>query len=42
MMSAGVIRPPIAQRFPLEDINEALGLLRSGRARGRIVVTVAE
>lgn len=42
MMSAGIIRPPIAQRFHLEEINDALALLRSGRARGRIVITVAE
>ena len=41
MMSAGIIDPPIATRFPLEQINEAMDLLRSGKAHGRIVVDVS-
>ena len=40
MMSAGIIRPPIAERFEFDDINEAMSLLRSGKAHGRIVIDV--
>lgn len=41
MMASGSIDPPIARRFGLGEINEAMDLLRSGRARGRIVIDVA-
>lgn len=40
MLAAGLLRPRIARRFPLDDIHEALECLRSGQADGRIVVTV--
>lgn len=39
-LSAGIIRPYIAQSFPLEEINEALSLVRNGGVHGRVVVTV--
>ena len=39
-MAEGVIRPPIAARFPLARINEAFDLVRRGDAHGRVVVTV--
>ena len=41
MMSAGIINPPIAKHFPLEQINQAMELLRSGKARGRIIINVS-
>jgi propanol-preferring alcohol dehydrogenase len=40
MLDAGTIRPPIALRVPLEEINEALDFMRSGQAHGRIVVAI--
>jgi len=40
LMAAGVIRPPIARRYPLAAINEAMEFLRSGGAHGRLVVDV--
>ncbi len=39
LVEAGVIKPPIARRFPLEDINEAFDFLRQG-ALGRVVVNI--
>ncbi len=38
MMGAGILRPPIARRFALDEINDALDCLRAGDAPGRIVV----
>ena len=38
-LANGVIRPPIAARFPLARINEAFDLVRHGGAHGRVVVT---
>lgn len=40
LVSQGVVEPVIAQVMPLKQANEALDLLRSGRADGRIVLTV--
>lgn len=42
LMTAGVLRPVIAARFPLGKINEALDLVRSGRAVGRVVIKVKD
>jgi propanol-preferring alcohol dehydrogenase len=42
LLARGVIRPVIAARFPLEQINDALALVRRGEAPGRVVVTVKE
>ena len=42
MMAGGVIRPPIAARYPLARINEALALVRSGQAHGRVIVKVRD
>ena len=42
MMSDGIIRPPVAKHFPLDQINDAMELLRSGKAHGRIIVDVHE
>lgn len=41
-MARGVIRPVIAARSPLDQINEALQVVRSGQAHGRVVVVVRE
>lgn len=38
--AAGVIRPAIDQRFPLDRIVEALRWLEDGRQRGKVVVTM--
>ena len=37
-MSEGVIDPPIFARFPLAEINQALDLVRGGKAHGRVVI----
>jgi D-arabinose 1-dehydrogenase-like Zn-dependent alcohol dehydrogenase len=39
LVEAGVLKPLVAARFPLEDINAAFRLVREG-ARGRVVVTI--
>lgn len=39
-MARGIIRPPIVQRLPLEEINSGLQLVREGSAHGRVVVTI--
>jgi propanol-preferring alcohol dehydrogenase len=40
LISAGIIQPPIAARFPLSQLNEALQTLRDGHASGRLVIHV--
>jgi propanol-preferring alcohol dehydrogenase len=39
-MAQGIIRPVIAARFPLQEINLALAAVRRGTVRGRAVVTL--
>lgn len=41
LLEAGVVKPVIARRFPLREINEALEFMRQGAA-GRVVITVKE
>ncbi len=40
LVERGVVRPPIAARFPLEEINQAMQRVRKGAA-GRVVVQVS-
>lgn len=40
MLARGIIRPPIAERFPLDRINEAMEHVRGSKAHGRVVITV--
>jgi NADPH2:quinone reductase len=40
MYKRGLIRPRISQRFPLERGGEALGLIASRQAQGKLVVTM--
>jgi len=40
LFEAGKIRPRISQRFPLEKAAEAISILESRAARGKIVVTL--
>jgi propanol-preferring alcohol dehydrogenase len=40
LLARGVLRPPIAAHFPLEQINDAFDLVRGGQANGRVIVTV--
>jgi D-arabinose 1-dehydrogenase-like Zn-dependent alcohol dehydrogenase len=40
MLASGMIAPPVARTFPLEQINEALHFVRSGQAHARVVITV--
>ena len=39
-MASGVIQPPIVGRFALEELNEAMHLLRTGQAHGRLIILV--
>jgi D-arabinose 1-dehydrogenase-like Zn-dependent alcohol dehydrogenase len=41
MLARGTIRPVIAARYPLEQINEALEAVRGDAIRGRAVVTIS-
>lgn len=38
---AGKLKPVINRRFPLEGFKEALGLLRDGKAQGKLILEVA-
>jgi Zn-dependent alcohol dehydrogenase len=40
-LEAGIVNPPIAQRFRLEEINEAYEAVRQG-ASARVVVVIRE
>jgi propanol-preferring alcohol dehydrogenase len=40
MMARGIIRPPIAARYPLAEVNQALACLRDGKAHGRIILNI--
>ncbi|MEX0679178.1 MAG: alcohol dehydrogenase catalytic domain-containing protein [Pirellulales bacterium] len=40
MLEGGVVQVPIVRRVPLDDINDALDMMRGGQAHGRIVVTL--
>ena len=42
MIEAGSIRPVIDRVFPFEETNEALAYSETGRAKGKIVIKVAE
>lgn len=42
LVEAGVIRPVIDRVFPFEKTPEALAHVEAGRAKGKIVITVAE
>ena len=41
LLEAGTVNPPIAQRFPLDEINEAYEAVRRG-ASARVVVVIRE
>lgn len=40
LIEAGKVTPVIDRRYPLRDIREAIAYLETGRARGKVVVTV--
>src|ERR687884_179635 len=39
LLEAGAIRPVVDRTFPLDEVPEAIGYVRDGRARGKIVIT---
>ena len=39
-LDAGLLRPRVARRFPLERIDEAHGAVDDGRAGGRVVLDI--
>jgi propanol-preferring alcohol dehydrogenase len=41
LLARGAVRPPLAGHFPLRRVNDALGLARSGRVPGRVVLTLS-
>jgi NADPH:quinone reductase-like Zn-dependent oxidoreductase len=40
LLEAGTLRPVVDRTFPLEEVPDAISYLRSGRALGKIVITV--
>jgi NADPH:quinone reductase-like Zn-dependent oxidoreductase len=42
LVEAGVIRPVVDRIFPFEETGDALAYVESGRARGKVVVTVTQ
>ena len=40
LMAAGTVTPVIDRRYPLREVAEAIRYLETGRARGKVVVTV--
>jgi len=42
MMSSGIIAPRIDRRFALDDFNEAMEYVRSGKSHGRVVINVRQ
>jgi propanol-preferring alcohol dehydrogenase len=40
MMSAGIVRPRIDRRFPLEDLPQAMDYVRHGQTHGRVIIEV--
>ena len=42
LMQAGTLTPVIDRRYPLLELPEAIRYLETGRARGKVVITVAE
>jgi NADPH2:quinone reductase len=40
MIERGVVRPPVGARFPLDQAAEALELIDSRRATGKVVLEV--
>lgn len=41
LVEAGALRPVIDREFPIEDIDAAIAYSKTGRARGKIVITIA-
>ena len=42
MLEAGKVVPVIDRRYPLSEAAEAIRYLEEGRARGKVIITVAE
>ena len=40
LLETGAVKPVIDKTFPLDDVPEAIGYLRDGRPRGKVVITV--
>jgi NADPH:quinone reductase-like Zn-dependent oxidoreductase len=39
LLEAGAIRPVVDSTFPLDEVPKAIGYLRDGHVRGKIVIT---
>ena len=42
LIESGVIRPVVDQVFPFEKTGDALAYVETGRAKGKVVITIAE
>jgi D-arabinose 1-dehydrogenase-like Zn-dependent alcohol dehydrogenase len=41
LMQSGTVRTVIDRTYPLDEVREAVRYLETGRARGKVIVTVA-
>jgi NADPH:quinone reductase-like Zn-dependent oxidoreductase len=41
-MQSGKVTPVIDRTYPLSEIREAIRYLETGRARGKVIITVAQ
>ena len=42
LMQSGKVTPVIDRTYPLSEIREAIRYLETGRARGKVIITVAQ
>jgi NADPH:quinone reductase-like Zn-dependent oxidoreductase len=42
LIESGVIRPIVDKVFPFEQTNDALAYIETGRAKGKVVITVTD
>ena len=41
LLEAGKVTPIVDRTFPLSEVPEAIGYMRKGHARGKVVITVS-
>jgi NADPH:quinone reductase-like Zn-dependent oxidoreductase len=41
LVESGQVRPVIDRKYPLSEVAEAIRYMQAGRARGKVVITIA-